>query len=384
MGIFDFFKKNRTNNEMRENINVSVKVETNIIGRNEEIVPLEYYIKNAIQSKQGLYPHEILMLEYSTKFKTSNNDFQKFWYYDYSITDPQKILDSLDRRGFIEKGDLKSALDKIKLSEIKEELKSIDQKVTGKKEELIDRLLEYGDINSLNKKYSERYYVLTSLGEQELKENEYVSYLHRNKYMTIWEMNKRITQTHYSYRDILWGYFNDQSIQHFGNYDFGLYRNTRLNMVNFLMEENKINDAFCRLCEVAAVDLSGLGNSEKYLFEQEKEGTEFFLNFYKEHLEYFLANDELSVIIAPGIVRYFIDMKDKLEMNDIEYRESILNELNKICLPRNIFTVDERVDVLMAYLSNDKAVLGEICKKAKKREMARLQAIKEKYKRKGR
>ena len=107
------------------------------------------------------------MLEYAPHFKTTHNNFQNFLYWQYSVTEPQAILDSLFERGFTEVGDLRSALEKLKLPEIKEELKLINQKVTGKKAELIDRLMEFGDLAALGKKYSERYYVLTPKGEQE-------------------------------------------------------------------------------------------------------------------------------------------------------------------------------------------------------------------------
>jgi hypothetical protein len=149
----------------------------------------------ATPSKQGLYPHEIMMLEYAPRFKTVNNTFQGFWYWQYSITEPQAVLDSLYKRGFIEISDLRTTLERLRIPEIKEELKLIQQKMTGKKAELIDRLIEFGDIEGLEKKYIERYYVITSKGEDELNENQYVSYLHRHRYMTCWEMNKRIAQT---------------------------------------------------------------------------------------------------------------------------------------------------------------------------------------------
>mgnify|MGYP003297784421 FL=1 len=221
-------------------------------------------------SKQGLYPHEIMMLDYAHTFKISNNTFQNFWYWQYSITEPQKVLDSLYDRGFIRSGELRSALEKLSLAEIKEELKQLNQKVTGKKAELIERLIEFGDNTALNQKYSERYYVLTSKGEEELRENQYVPYLHRCRYMTCWEMNKRIAKTNYSYRDILWRHFNEQSDLNFRNFNFGLYRNTRLDMYRFLMEENKYKTAFSLLCEVLAYDLSLLSNGDGSLFDFEK------------------------------------------------------------------------------------------------------------------
>lgn len=165
MGLFDFLKKKNVQTLEEDNQAVISKPITPIkpLQADEGVeievegpAPLEELLKAAIPSKQDLYPHEIMMLEYATHFKTSNNSFQNFWYYQYSVTEPQAVMDSLYEREFIEVGDLRSSLDKLKLTEIKEELKQLDQKVTGKKNELIDRLMETADIESLNEKYSER------------------------------------------------------------------------------------------------------------------------------------------------------------------------------------------------------------------------------------
>lgn len=204
---------------------------------NEEDVPsLESRISRATPSKQGLYPHEILMLSYAHTYKVSNNKFQGFWYYLYSVKEPQTILTSLYERGFVTLGDLKDTIEKLKVTELKEELVSIGEKTTGKKAELITRLLEKGDTNYLSQKYQERYYTLTEKGEQELNDNNYVAYLHKTKYISVWDMNYLLNINNSSslaYRDILWNEFNRQSNEHLSTGNFGLYRNTRLYMYQF-------------------------------------------------------------------------------------------------------------------------------------------------------
>lgn len=398
MGLFDFLKKKKSAqsfSEIQQDITVPLKPackELTSSNANEEVIaqtplvkisieqdgppPLSVLLKAATPSKQGLCPHEIMILEYAPHFKTSNNSFQNFWYWQYSVTDPQSILDSLFERGFTKVGDLRSALEKLKLPEIKEELKQLNQKVTGKKSELIDRLVEFGDLATLNQKYSERYYALTPKGEQELKENQYVSYLHRNRYMTVWEMNQRIAQTHYPYRDILWGYFNEQSDIHFQSFDFGLYRNTRLNMYQFLMEESKHKTAFHMLCEVLSFDLSGLSNNDKSLFEWEKSNPELYLTVYESRLEHFFPYEETTLIIPPAVSAWFAEMQTILSLDDKDYREAIVKELQETHPPRRIFTDEECADIVIADIHSDTDTLTAIYKKAEKREKARLKEIK--------
>ena len=398
MGLFDFFKKMPVNSssKIQQDVptaslqptykeaissNDNAKVCANpplieIAAEQDGPPPLSVLLKTATPSKQGLYPHEILMLEYAPHFKISNNSFQNFWYWQYSVTDPQSILDSLFERGFTKIGDLRSVLEKLKLSEIKEELKQFNQKVSGKKSELIDRLLEFGDIAVLNQKYSERYYALTSKGEQELRENQYVSYLHRNRYMTVWEMNQRIAMTHYPYRDILWGYFNEQSGMYFQNFDFGLYRNIRLNMYQFLMEENKPKTAFHMLCEVLSFDLSCLGNGEKTLFEWESSNPELYLMVYESMSKHFFPYKETTLIIPPAVSGWFAEMQIAFGLDDKDYREVLLKELQTVHPPRRIFTDEECADIVIANIHNDTYALTEIYEKAEIREKARLKEIK--------
>lgn len=257
MGLFDVFIKifhNSTDNlpvieqtATQDNpplVKITFSQEPPADSPSPNIVPLNVLLKKAVPTKRGLYPHEILMLDYAHTFSTSsrNNHFQGFWYYEYSVEHPGAVLKSLERRGFIQPGDLRSAIQNLTVPMIKKELKAIGQKVSGKKAELIDRLLENASLEDLEKKFPVRFYELTESGQQELAENQYVPYLHRHKYMSVWEMNDRLNHKnlrHFGYRDLIWQFFNEESLKHLHEGDMGLYRNTRLNMYEFLFEEKR-------------------------------------------------------------------------------------------------------------------------------------------------
>lgn len=393
MGWFDFFRKKKNTEEPLEkqqeismtksstsnNINEGVDVKQSVVERHHtenEPVLLSELLMTATPSKQGLYPHEIMMLEYAPRFKTVNNTFQGFWYWQYSITEPQAVLDSLYKRGFIEISDLRTTLERLRIPEIKEELKLIQQKMTGKKAELIDRLIEFGDIEGLEKKYIERYYVITSKGEDELNENQYVSYLHRHRYMTCWEMNKRIAQTHYSYRDVLWGYFNEQSVLYFKSGNFGLYRNVRSDMYRFLMEERKYELAFHMLCEVLAYDLSLLSNSN--LLAWENTDPKLYLMVYESEMERFFPYKVDNFIVPPGISDCFAEMQTIFRLDTKNFKEAILKELDQINIPHKLFTNEESVEIIIAEMNNDIKNLKRIFSKVEEREKDRLKEIKSK------
>jgi hypothetical protein len=385
MGLFDVFKKlfhSSTDNmpaikqtAAQDNpplVKITFSQEPPAHSPSPDMVPLSVLVKNAVPTKRGLYPHETLMLDYAHTFSTSsrNNHYPGFWYYEYSVEHPGAVLKSLEKRGFIQPGDLRSAIQNLTVPMIKKELKTIGQKVSGKKAELIDRLLENASLEDLEKKFPVRFYELTESGQQELAENQYVPYLHRHKYMSVWEMNDRLNNKnprHFGYRDLIWQFFNEESLKHLHEGDMGLYSNTRLNMYEFLLEEKHYEQAFNLLCEVIAYDLSGMGNNE-------------FDDIDKEfRLQLALESDfpyaESSVTLYPGIKQDLVNLQARLKLSDEELRQKLLHQFESISLYRRIFTNQECVEIVMAELTEDVDTLDAIYKRAEKRLRATLKSL---------
>ena len=199
MGLFDLFRKKVPNQEIPKAepiIKLSEHIQiTATIGTNNEIPSLHDLVATATPSKQGLYPHEILMLNYASTYKTSGNTFQSFWLYGYGVNNPQAVLDSLLDRGFITIGGIRDTLQRQTVATLKIALSKIGVKTTGKKENLIERILELEDAATLESQFPDKYFVPTEKGAQEIIDNEYVLYLHRKHYMSVWEMNKLLNAT---------------------------------------------------------------------------------------------------------------------------------------------------------------------------------------------
>lgn len=371
MGLFDLFRKKVPNQEIPK-AEPSIKLVEQIqvtatIGINNEIPSLHDLVATATPSKQGLYPHEILMLKYASTYKTSGNTFQSFWLYEYGVNNPQAVLDSLLDRGFITIGGIRDTLQRQTVATLKIALSKIGAKTTGKKENLIERILELEDAATLEFQFPDKYFVPTEKGAQEISDNEYVLYLHRRHYMSVWEMNKLLHAhgaQHLPYRDILWGEFNRQSLEHISNLDFGLYRNTRLSMYDFLMEENRYKNAFSCLCEVLYSDFSGLGNSERLFFSDDTEAHRFSLGL---KLESCFPYEESFVKIAPGIKKHLIDLQDKLGLDNDALKNAVRAEFEKCSLPYHIFTVGECVEIVMGELNNQTEQVERIYQTAETR-----------------
>jgi len=351
MGLFDWLKKKNVSEQLQV-VQATKKTNTETIEKvvnSDDHTLLDDLIVSAFPSSNGLYPHEILMLSYAHTYKTLGNTFQSFWKYQYSVHAPQDILTSLYNSGFIEIGDLRLVLNKLKVSELKDLLNENGQKTTGKKDELIERIIATCDKQQLEETYNERYYVLTNKGQEELLNNEYVIYLHRHQHMSVWEMNKRLFSNNSSgigYRDILWGEFNRRSGEQFKNSDFGLYRNTRLSMSDFLREEKKYKKALCLLIEVASFDLSGLGNGDKPSLREymplDSMVRHKMVNLYSE--------DIVEIIEYPGIIKIFAELKELLAMTDSDYANFLYNEFAQIDIHERVFTATECANIILSQL----------------------------------
>lgn len=342
----------------KANMSSFIKVTTEIIPSvAEEIVPAEKRMQNAIASKHGLYPHEVLVLDYACSYYAEGNTFQGFWWYRYGVRDVDKYLRSLFERGFLQIGDLQSAIALENATVLKEELKKHGLKVSGKKDELIQRLISEVSHEELNFRFTKRAYQLTELGKKALEEESYVPYIHRHALedLDIWSLNRIIHQPPYMpYRDKIWGYLNKRSVEHFAARDFGLYRNCRHYMSTFLMEERKIKDALGMVSEVVFYDLSGLGNG----YDPQ------FLDIYAQN---FFPYKDSIVTMAPGITSAVINCQKELNLSDDELKATMLDQMKRYSAPLNIFTPEECVDIVFMESREDTEALTKIYDKAKRR-----------------
>ena len=372
MGLFDFLKKQSlTKKQDLQQSDITLSITTkNTEVKNEpaidDIPSLQSRLEDATPSKNGLYPHEILMLDYAHTYKNSKNQFQNFWKWNYSVLNPQAVIDSLYQRGFISEGSIKATLSKLKVGELKELLLKTNEKTTGKKDELIERILSNYPADELEVMFPERYFELTDKGIEELSNNQYIPYLHRHTYMSVWEMNKKLNNdnpSHLGYRDILWREFNEKSGEHFQNCDFGLYRNIRLNMHDFLIEELKYKSALHMLVEVASFDLNGLGNGDR----PEKNDCVWREIRYESKLVNLFFDDEQEVIIPPGIINYFKKLYELLEMTENEFKNYIYEEFSKIKIHERVFSEDECANIVLFALGMEERKLKNSKKVAETR-----------------
>lgn len=378
MGIFGLFKKkpkqeqlsNGTNEQYVASIPKQITIDNKpidnfiaqrknpsiITKENYTIEPAENRSMDAIPSKRGLFPHEILVLNYAPTFYTSGNTFQQFWLYKYGIQDVQAILTSLQERGFIEVGNLQSTLEQQAASNLVNVLKEFGIKTTGKKDELIKRVLEDISEQELTHRFPNRTYVLTDAGKAETVENEYVLYIHRHAIedLDIWSLNKLVhTPPYFPYRDKIWGYLSERALKHFCAKAFSGYSICRLSMAIFLREEDKFLEALEMLAEVAYCDLSGTSNG-------------FMPEYIYISTKHYFPYEKSIVKIAPMVISYIVECQEKLNYSDDELVSFLAMRMAWVSFPFHLFTVEECAKIVL--LERDKNVdeLKKLYAKAKR------------------
>lgn len=140
-----------------------------------EIVTAADRVRAIPADRYGLHPHELLMLSYAPSFYTEEQNFQQFWWYQYGVRDPRALLASLTDRGFIQVGGLEQAVSRQTAAALKQLLRENDLKVSGKKSELVDRVLTSVPHDVVSAAFPQRSYMLTVAGTEALANTGLIS-----------------------------------------------------------------------------------------------------------------------------------------------------------------------------------------------------------------
>lgn len=161
------------------------------------VVTFEERIKTTFPSKRGLYPEEILLLAYCAKghFPHPKYRYQGFWWFQYGIRNVGAALKSLEDRRFITYASVKDSLKSFTVQQLKDLLSARGYSMAGKKKaDLVECVAIAVPKTDLYAAGLQLKYILTELGEQELKDNEYVPYMHRSGgIVDVWTINRMLT-----------------------------------------------------------------------------------------------------------------------------------------------------------------------------------------------
>ena len=315
-------------------------------------------MESAIPSARGLYPPEILMLDYAPHYKSNEDSFQQFWGW-YAVEDPLQLLHSLEERGFLENAGLETTLNKLTIPEIKELLRSYNLRRTGAKAVLIQNLLDGVARSTLEGLFPYHWYRLTDAGRQELEENEYILFMHRSRLYDpdIWGLNRLTGDAPAEYMSRLKQYYVQKAKTEFEQWHFDQSFLALHGLAQLVQQEGSLESAF---------DLYA-----KYLYLMASNVSSLSAYFSVEQWDEFVKFSDIafspSSALAPGIIDEMLKIKEALHWPDDEFVRRIALALDNVDLPRSLFEKGDFVELAAAVALGDTTRSEEVFERAKEK-----------------
>lgn len=232
-------------------------------------------------------------------------EYARYFLYECGIRDATAYHKGLITQGYFQEASNAEKLQSLTLIDLKKILANLGKPQSGKKDILIERIIENIQQNDLEKYFPEKLYILAENGKKFLEEhNDYVL-IHTHKTWDIdWREYDLKHKDGFSFYDTVWGIFNERLLQ--DNHHFG--RNIYLMMYQLLEEEQRQIRALEMLLKVFYLDFSGV------------EGLNYF-KLYKEGIyskKQLYDSFDVSIMIAPGLVSSIKNYKNVYEDKLVE------------------------------------------------------------------
>lgn len=226
-----------------------------------------------------------------------------------SISNPKILHQTLISDGLLEPASIKTRLENLKIPELKSILESIGVKKTGKKEELIQRIIAESDFYALQNFFSnQECFALSTAGTMFLEEHKDYIELHRNSLWAItieeYENIKKKYKSNNFYENIT-PYFHDK-LKTATSYQFRL---THYYLFQIYHRKKDFENAMRHILFVLHWDVNSIDNYPHTDLR----------HYYKISKKDFQKEYPVS-LFAPGIISKIVTLKNY-------YSESLVNEV---------------------------------------------------------
>lgn len=195
----------------------------------------------------------------------AHQSYPRYMEYRYGITkDLEELHSSLTQTNLLRVPEGTERLRTLKVTELKDILKQNALPVSGRKEDLIERIERNIDEDKLIAILpSDKVYYLSDEGRKFLEQNEIFIDWHKRGDMCDFNqlLEVYLTTNFDNFSDIHWAVLQQNKIKYRRERHFGLLRNTFLEMGRLLIEEFRYREALIEMLKVLFIDLSGYGNN---------------------------------------------------------------------------------------------------------------------------
>jgi len=274
----------------------------------------------------NIKPVDVIFLERADGHKVGD-EFPNYFEYQYGVN-PSSLLEKALTNNFLIKSDsIVNNMDKTNASKLKEVLKKHNLKVSGKKQELIERLITNASEEELKTAFPDSYYILNDKGKSIVQKNEHIIYYHKSQYLKneisldkYHDLLKDKTDDNAKY-DIALELLENNAMQNRYNGDWGLYRNSLFSKAKVYEDKQDNQSALDLYLTICHIDLSGLSNGNAYM--------------------------PSTVFLAPGIIGLVSELTSKLGLDKKTLKEKYFYYVEKLKLPKTRFSKEQSVEYLI-------------------------------------
>ena len=268
---------------------------------------------NDAPAYQGDYAKAVFLWTFSKASPIKEDDeYARYLLYECGIRNASAFHKKMVREGFLQESQACDMVAALKMSEIKTILSDLGLQTTGKKEALVQRVIENIDSANVRQYFPITMYSISDTGKTFLAEHEGYILLHRHRNWDIsWQEFDANSRPGRSINDTVWGILNGRimSAEDYGRHPYYC-------MYELLKEEGRRPDALRMLLMVFYIDLSGIQGL-------------CYIDLYRSGVykqKDVLENFGISITLAPGIVSSIAELQDA-------YTDEMIPTLYKHKLP---------------------------------------------------
>lgn len=287
------------------------------IASDVKVGSIDNLVVSEIPPLQGNYAKAVFLWAFRKPSPIKKNgEYAAYFLYECGIRDCVEYHKNLINAGYFIEATPAEKLESLKVPELKKILEEMKQPVSGKKADLIDRIIGNAEPEYLEKKNSQKLYKLSELGTEFLNQYNAYAEIHRHKNWGIsWVEYDSYAKPNEPFLTVMWRILN----VHLEKASLQEQRNVYLTMYQILSERGNKSDALEMLLKVLYLDFSGIEGQNVY--DLYKQG----IYNKKQTMDCF----SVSIMLAPGLLNALEEFKDV-------YDTDMVDELYTWQLPVNI------------------------------------------------